>query len=430
MAIVESDVLRIEGTETGLFYALRNRQIGFSLDSKKLIHKYADGTMQKFIPEDQMNLYGATGIQGNLGDIGYTGVQGETGLSLPGATGLQGATGLPGTGGTAGPQGATGVQGIQGNQGIQGIQGVQGIQGNAGAQGATGVQGVAGSNGTNGTDGQTGAQGETGATFVSSNMRITEEGALQIKMVNDSSSYLQPNYFVSLKTTNYPNGITTDVTNFEKTVGIVSTGGATGAECWVTTKGKCVLNFDPDYLPDAGDNFGISFGENGPAFGQKLQTHTKADGYVLSGVTGTLNAATVLYNGHNIGQLQGYVDLAVVGYAATYITAQVIKDGSFVTLKFAGFQPGTDCSGSFGIELTSFIQPANLTRTLPMSTCGTFYNAGSVMYQNAVHGEYESTFNRLYFKNFDLSTGTDIGWTGSVGWYGYITIAYSLTPGV
>ena len=137
MAIIESDVLRLETTETGIYFAARNRQVAFATDTKKMIHKFQDGSIQKFIPEDQLVMYvGETGSPGAIGDQGYTGVQGETGLSLQGATGVRGETGLPGAGGGVGTQGATGAQGIQG---IQGIQGNQGIQGDTGAQGNTGI---------------------------------------------------------------------------------------------------------------------------------------------------------------------------------------------------------------------------------------------------------------------------------------------------
>jgi hypothetical protein len=442
MAVYLSDVLRAESGETGLYFALRNKQSGFSTDTFKMIHKYEDGTIKKFPSEDVLSLYGATGIAGRPGDTGIegspglTGAQGYTGAQ--GITGLQGAGGSGGTQGDTGAQGLTGAQGYTGAQGIQGIQGTPGTQGIQGIQGATGIQGIQGSQGATGAQGiqgiqgiqgATGSQGVTGATFVSSNMRITDEGALQIKMINDSGAYLQPNYFVSLKTDNYENGVDVDALNFEQTIGIVSTGGSTGMDVWVTVKGPCNLNFDSDYVPSAGDNFGISLGEDGPWFAQQLLSSTKALGIVMSGATGALNMCKVLYNGPDIGQLQGYVDLPVVGYSGNWATATVVKDGSFVTLHMSGFQPGTDTSGSFGFELPSFIRPANIARTLPISCNGTFYNAGSVMYNHFVHGEFESTFNYLYLKHYD-NTGTDVGWTGSCGWYGYMTIGYNLLPGI
>jgi len=140
--------------------------------------------------------------------------------------------------------------------------------------------------------------------------------------------------------------------------------------------------------------------------------------------------AKVLYNGYNIGQGQGYIDLPVIGYAATWKTSSVVKDGTTVHISMSGFQPGTDCSGSFGFELPALIQPANQTRTSPISCNGTFYNAGSVLYGNSVHGEYESTFGYMYLKNFDINTNQDLGWTGSVGWYGSIDISYNMTSGI
>lgn len=108
MTVYKSDVLRPETGETGLAIALRNRQTGYATDTFKMIHKFEDGTIKKYIPEDQLNVFGMTGIKGELGDQGATGIQGETG------TGIQGTTGLPGA---AGNQGVTGAQGFTGLQG-------------------------------------------------------------------------------------------------------------------------------------------------------------------------------------------------------------------------------------------------------------------------------------------------------------------------
>jgi len=162
MSIILSDVIRVETGETGLYYALRNQQSGFASDTDKMIHKFSDGTIKKYLPEDQMAIYGMTGIQG---------MPGETGLSIPGGTGvtgIQGVTGLIGTTGLQGGQGQTGSQGqtgasIIGPDGITGLQGSQGIQGQTGVQGDTGAQGIQGTQGDTGVTGIQGSQGNTGA---------------------------------------------------------------------------------------------------------------------------------------------------------------------------------------------------------------------------------------------------------------------------
>ena len=146
----------------------------------------------------------------------------------------------------------------------------------------------------------------------------------------------------------------------------------------------------------------------------------------MSGVTGALNMAQVYLNGCTPGCVQGTLSLPVVGYSSTYINAQLVKDGNFITLHCAGFQPGTNIeSASFGVELPGLIRPANLTRTLPITCNASFYNAGSVLYGHTVHGEYESTFYKLNFQLMDINSSSNIGWTGSCGWYGYMTIAYN-----
>lgn len=147
------DVERCEGTETGLFWALRNKMSGFATDTLYMLHKFGDGTIKKYPPVDIINLYGATGVAGMRGVTGPAGVDVTGYTGAQGYTGLQGATGLSGGGGSQGATGAQGYTGAQGIQGTQGVQGIQGVQGNAGAQGATGVQGAAGSQGIQGATG-------------------------------------------------------------------------------------------------------------------------------------------------------------------------------------------------------------------------------------------------------------------------------------
>lgn len=111
MTVYLSDVLRPEDGETGLHYALRNRQTGYATDTKKIIHKFGDGSVSKYVPEDQMDAYGQTGVQGLPGATGANGLGAPGVTGLLGSTGLQGATGLGGAGsiGETGSQGETGA---------------------------------------------------------------------------------------------------------------------------------------------------------------------------------------------------------------------------------------------------------------------------------------------------------------------------------
>lgn len=145
--ITLADVERCEGTETGLYFALRNKQTGYATDTAYMLHKFGDGTIKKYPPIDVINLYGATGVPGIRGVTGPAGtdVTGFTGSQ--GYTGAQGTTGLQGAQGLVGQTGAQGMTGAQGLQGAQGNQGPQGIQGNVGPQGSNGVQGIQGATG-------------------------------------------------------------------------------------------------------------------------------------------------------------------------------------------------------------------------------------------------------------------------------------------
>jgi len=160
MATTLTDVLRLEASETGLYFNLRAKQTGYATDTKMMVHKFSDGSIAKYASEEYLGSYGAiTGIQGPQGvrgDLGPTGIQGYTGI--------QGVTGLPGTGsGATGPQGLTGLAGEQGYLGMQGVTGSQGATGAIGATGIQGPQGYQGSYGQPGTTGINGIQGSTGA---------------------------------------------------------------------------------------------------------------------------------------------------------------------------------------------------------------------------------------------------------------------------
>jgi hypothetical protein len=91
MAIVLSNVLKVEGTETGIAGVIKPRMTAFSTDTHKMIHQYSGGTDIKFISEEDMNIFGATGVQGQNGDTGIQGVTGAVGVQ-----GAQGDTGVVG----------------------------------------------------------------------------------------------------------------------------------------------------------------------------------------------------------------------------------------------------------------------------------------------------------------------------------------------
>jgi hypothetical protein len=438
MAVILSDVLRPESGETGLYYALRNRQSGFSTDTYKMIHKYQDGTIKKFPSEDVLSLYGATGVQGIKGETGLEGAAGMTGAQ--GYTGLQGATGLSGSGGTQGQtgiqgttgvQGTQGVQGIQGNTGVQGIAGSQGIQGNTGVQGVAGSQGIQGQTGIQGIQGDTGIQGVTGV-FAYNNIRMTDTGALQVYMRNNSGGNLSANTFVQYKTDNYTNGMTFSAVNMEKTVGILSESVSNGNSGWVTIKGTCGLLFDASYTVSAGDSFGISWGEDGPAYGMTLQSSSKAIGYAMTGVTGVNDYAVVYLNGTSIGQSQGVSDLNVIGYSSRYVTCSVVKDGSHVSIRVPSFSSAganVDTTAGFGLELPGLIRPGNQTVSVPIPACYVFSNANSLVTHGHLHAEYDSSTYSFMFKLWK-GDGTLAGWTGYCNWLNGFSLDYMMTPGI
>lgn len=186
MATYLYDVERLEGTETGLHFAMRNKQDGLSTDTFKLIHKYEDGTVKKWVSESSLT-YGQTGIQGPRGVTGPAGLgdTGETGVGIQGATGVDGITGLIGE---TGAQGLTGLS----LQGVTGLIGVTGLGGSDGSQGVTGAQGVAGSQGAQGVTGLigfTGAQGATGALAPDS---VGATGVFGYVPYFDSESHISP----------------------------------------------------------------------------------------------------------------------------------------------------------------------------------------------------------------------------------------------
>lgn len=63
MAVLEYDVLNVEGSPTGVYNAIRARQLGFeNSDTHRLIHKEAGGTVIHWTP-DQYISHSATGTQ-------------------------------------------------------------------------------------------------------------------------------------------------------------------------------------------------------------------------------------------------------------------------------------------------------------------------------------------------------------------------------
>ena len=93
-------------------------------------------------PQGEQGIQGLTGERGPKGDAGMPGLQGPIG-----PMGIQGPQGTPGPRGATGPQGPRGEQGIQGVQGVQGERGPKGDIGDIGPQGPQGPQGIQGPKG-------------------------------------------------------------------------------------------------------------------------------------------------------------------------------------------------------------------------------------------------------------------------------------------
>lgn len=436
MAELLYDVLTHEGpTETGLHFSMRERMIGFAEDTRKMIHRYADGSVEKYTPDSLMNIYGQTGIQGppgNDGISGDTGIQGETGIQ--GLQGTQGDTGLQGVQGAQGPTGPQGLQGLTGPQGAQGIQGPTGQQGPQGLQGLTGPQGPTGSQGIQGDTGVQGIQGATGVGYLNDYMRINANGALQVKMTNNSGGSIASSWLLeSNPNGTYPRGIKKAPAGSDKIVGIWDDSSPTsnGSDCWVTVKGKTVLNFDSSMLPSIGDKFGVNWYEDGDGYAMHLLSNTKGMGHVLTGSTGTLNASDVFFNGPIEGQ-SGYTELPIVGIdnsGTVYASTTVTIDGGTVTLNIGPYlYPGVGTT--LGLVLPGALRPSNGSVTLPIASNNVFENNGSYLTDNLIFGEYDSSDLTLYFKNW--TGGTQVGWsgTGDRGWGTRITISYSLLSSI
>jgi hypothetical protein len=91
-----SDVLRVEGSVTGVFNAVRNKQVGFESTSPyRMIHKLADGTTHHWT-SDEEEVISATDVeysnpmQPALGNVGVTL---DFLMGITGQFGPQGATG-------------------------------------------------------------------------------------------------------------------------------------------------------------------------------------------------------------------------------------------------------------------------------------------------------------------------------------------------
>lgn len=119
---------------------------------------------------------GATGLQGEQGDVGPQGEQGIQGAT--GADGAQGEPGIQGPVGATGPQGDQGIQGPTGATGSQGPVGATGSQGNPGAAGATGPQG------------NPGATGATGAAGPSNIIHTTADGGQDLAVLGIADGQL------------------------------------------------------------------------------------------------------------------------------------------------------------------------------------------------------------------------------------------------
>ena len=331
MAIIESDVLRLETTETGIYFAARNRQVAFATDTKKMIHKFQDGSIQKFIPEDQLVMYvGETGSPGVIGDQGYTGVQGETGVSVAGGTGLIGSTGL------------------QGAQGIQGSTGAQGIQGNTGPVGFTG------------------AQGHTGVNYPGvAEWRVLPDGRIQRLMVNKSGAALTGSWAVKQVTNVVENGVDYAEEDCQQLYGITDRDEVAASDndpIWVTLQGveECRMG----YVDVGGNGKYVSMANTYSLANEgTLKSTDVADantiGKCLEASSGVGNIARCWINRLPVYGISGYWYFTVQGFSdLTDILVYFEKVGQQVTMTLTPFS-GTSNATTLYILPPAFLMPTN-----------------------------------------------------------------------
>jgi hypothetical protein len=172
---------------------------------------------------------GATGPAGIDGATGPTGSQGVQGVTGP--TGPQGVQGVTGPTGSAGVDGATGPTGPQGIQGVTGPTGAQGIEGPTGPTGAastvTGPTGAQGATGPAGANGATGPTGASGATILPTNNTWTGTNAF----TNATTVSIASGSAVPLTITNEGAGnsfVVEDSANPDSTPFVVATSGLVG----------------------------------------------------------------------------------------------------------------------------------------------------------------------------------------------------------
>ncbi len=390
MAVIKSDVLRPETGETGLAMALRNRQTGYATDTFKMIHKFEDGTIKKYVPEDQLNVFGMTGIKGEVGDQGATGVAGETGPL--GFTGLQGAQGIQGPTGAIGPQGATGAQGLIG---------------------ATGLMGP------------TGVMGSTG-------MLITPEGAIIVPIVNNRGSTLYQGTLLKAKTDTYPNGVTLAEEDCENVVGVVyDTLINNGAVGWMVVHGYCYVQFDELNKAFKGELWGManlySLSNLGKAKCWTGMNMAHAMGYCIEDSGAAPDYGAICYLNSLPHGIAGRDTLSFDNDFVTDndINIEYVKTGSQVVVHFPAH---TDYSNSENLNFLAW--PSKLTpkhenqvsNAMAAPIC--FQRIGSTLTDGHVFWQWDS----LNGARFQIYDGGAIGWgdTGLKGIYYPTQIMYHL----
>lgn len=450
MAVYLSDVLRCEAGETGLHFALRNRQDGFATDTRKLIHKFTDGSVEKYLPESLLAVYGQTGVMGLPGATGViglkgsTGMQGATGLvgaasTVPGPQGDTGAQGYTGLQGIQGIQGATGVQGIQGIQGATGVQGIQGIQGATGLQGAQGIQGDTGVQGIQGATGVQGIQGETGLSGTAgyTGMRITNDGTLQVRYLNTSGATIYNGFLLCVD----EDGVTGAALclrkaseDSERIVGVsdhIDTIVNNGEWGWCTVKGitKALTGYNTTVNISAGDIIGqaptYALANAGRISGSRNNTW-KGIGYALEGSTAADELITIYFNGPTFG-IQNFYYAPIInmtGVPDDVVLLTYVIDGGAVNMKIGSVSVDNSATDTaVYLTLPNFLKPSNDEYLNVCPGTYNFVNHNTVLSDEHLVAQFDST-NGLDLQLWKNSAGTLDGWTGTCGWYSDFNISY------
>jgi hypothetical protein len=417
MTVYNSDVLRLEGMETGIHGAQRNLQDGFATDTRKFIHKYGDGSIEKFIPESLLVLWGSTGIQGQAGSTGPVGA---------GSTGAQGDTGLMGpTGIYNDPER---VYNGYGDVSYDSSGGTQSII--IGYTGATEYNELYLYNDLSVWNG-----GETGG------IRIDGNGTLQMRMINDSGGPIGQGYLLKAKTDTHDNGVDIAEEDCENVIGLQG-GDAVivGDPFWMDVFGKSNARFvDCDVTGLSGGQAwkGLPFSVAN-SYGYANEGRAKAwtgingdvgnaMGYCLEDSPDTpSNISSVFINKLPNG-ISGRVYVPIQGFSdVSTCPVEYHKNGNVVTIKLDDFLHTSD---EVYIQFTDWpekLRPIPGTRSSDIGAVGVFVDNGTTSpvitaahwhYTNSGQCELRPYAQATLYTFVDLSTK---------GWQEPISFTYVL----